>query len=405
MVRDSRITDVATVTYGGYKISGPPKLQSGTNRVLRTFRGDLIKTLPNLNGSFFLPTPYSGLFAVCSAFPHDYSCRDRFLGEYISVGDTVVGDFHSSVTLHGLDINGLPALPTWLVSSAESRVLNAMRDSDWNLGQSLAEAPETIQFIISTVKRVLALYSAVKRGNLAKILAVLKSAYKTILSRKGRSKLGKALRRSSSSAWLEVQFAWRPLLNDVYQATKLLADGLKQPNAFVAKAESEDASLAPLSASRNLNSGVLRERFTNKRGVKVEVGYKVTNPLLYDLDRLGLTNPLSLAWELVPLSFVLDWFIPIGTFLDGIIQPFGLTWTYGYRTTYVKWSTEVEFWHRNLGAAFIRGRAPSFQSSLFSFQRSLYSNFIAPVPAFRGFGSLTAGGYGKIASLLALAAK
>jgi len=33
---------------------------------------------------------------------------------------------------------------------------------------------------------------------------------------------------------------------------------------------------------------------------------------------LGLYDPLSVAWELVPFSFVADWFIPIGTYLDNL---------------------------------------------------------------------------------------
>jgi hypothetical protein len=32
--------------------------------------------------------------------------------------------------------------------------------------------------------------------------------------------------------------------------------------------------------------------------------------------QLGLLDPLSVAWELLPWSFVIDWFIPIGAYLD-----------------------------------------------------------------------------------------
>ncbi len=31
---------------------------------------------------------------------------------------------------------------------------------------------------------------------------------------------------------------------------------------------------------------------------------------------LGLTDPYSVAWDLLPFSFIADWFIPIGTYLD-----------------------------------------------------------------------------------------
>ena len=33
---------------------------------------------------------------------------------------------------------------------------------------------------------------------------------------------------------------------------------------------------------------------------------------------LGLMDPLSVVWELIPYSFVVDWFIPIGTYLENL---------------------------------------------------------------------------------------
>jgi hypothetical protein len=42
---------------------------------------------------------------------------------------------------------------------------------------------------------------------------------------------------------------------------------------------------------------------------------------LNTLGKLGLTNPLSAAWNLATLSFVVDWFIPIGDYLDALDVP------------------------------------------------------------------------------------
>jgi hypothetical protein len=36
--------------------------------------------------------------------------------------------------------------------------------------------------------------------------------------------------------------------------------------------------------------------------------------------QMGLGNPASILWERIPWSFVLDWFIPIGTYLELIGQ-------------------------------------------------------------------------------------
>jgi hypothetical protein len=33
---------------------------------------------------------------------------------------------------------------------------------------------------------------------------------------------------------------------------------------------------------------------------------------------IGLINPSTVVWELIPFSFVVDWFLPIGNFLHGL---------------------------------------------------------------------------------------
>jgi hypothetical protein len=33
---------------------------------------------------------------------------------------------------------------------------------------------------------------------------------------------------------------------------------------------------------------------------------------------LGLTDPLSVVWEIIPYSFVVDWFLPVGTYLENL---------------------------------------------------------------------------------------
>jgi hypothetical protein len=50
---------------------------------------------------------------------------------------------------------------------------------------------------------------------------------------------------------------------------------------------------------------------------------------LRTLNQLGLLNPASLVWELVPWSFVVDWFCPIGPVLNAMTAPAGLTFVTG----------------------------------------------------------------------------
>jgi hypothetical protein len=65
------------------------------------------------------------------------------------------------------------------------------------------------------------------------------------------------------------------------------------------------------------------------RSAKVRLDYYLDNPLLRTLAQLGITNPVSLAYELLPLSFVLDWFLPVGQYLDGLDAAAGMTFRGG----------------------------------------------------------------------------
>jgi hypothetical protein len=50
--------------------------------------------------------------------------------------------------------------------------------------------------------------------------------------------------------------------------------------------------------------------------VKWTVHFSVNNSAFQDLNTLGLTNLSSVTWEVIPYSFVVDWFLPIGNFLN-----------------------------------------------------------------------------------------
>jgi hypothetical protein len=65
------------------------------------------------------------------------------------------------------------------------------------------------------------------------------------------------------------------------------------------------------------------------------------NPEVTDLlAQTGFTNPANVIWELVPFSFVVDWFIRIGDYLNACTKLDNLTVTSVSRTVSI---TESEF--------------------------------------------------------------
>jgi len=73
-----------------------------------------------------------------------------------------------------------------------------------------------------------------------------------------------------------------------------------------------------------------------KVDVKFSVTYAVTSPAVASAKEIGLTNPLLIAWELLPFSFVADWFIPLGSYIGNMDATIGCTFESGYRTVFQK---------------------------------------------------------------------
>jgi hypothetical protein len=86
---------------------------------------------------------------------------------------------------------------------------------------------------------------------------------------------------------------------------------------------------------------------TVKQEAEITVKYKsrivVNSTTKRALTRLGIGNLPALAYELIPYSFILDWFLPVGTYLGSLDAFSGISvaWTtktvfYKRKTTYVR---------------------------------------------------------------------
>lgn len=133
--------------------------------------------------------------------------------------------------------------------------------------------------------------------------------------RKGQKPRGwsnaKARSKIVANAWLEFHFGWEPVVKDIFHAIQVLQAPMTGKTFWV------DATL-PIKFSWRLKTGAtsyLREAegFVN---VKVGSTLAVTDSNAYMANRLGLTNPAAWAWELIPFSFVVDWFATVGNFIN-----------------------------------------------------------------------------------------
>lgn len=124
----------------------------------------------------------------------------------------------------------------------------------------------------------------------------------------------------ATQKWLEYRYGWTPLVGSIYSAFDNLAT--QASNAvvpIVARSGSKSNSSRVLSLSLSGASfGSYRVEEEVRRSARVLLSYNFD---IGGMSRVGdwtSLNPATIAWELLPLSFVADWLVSIGEFLRNI---------------------------------------------------------------------------------------
>lgn len=126
-----------------------------------------------------------------------------------------------------------------------------------------------------------------------------------------------------ASLHLEIIFGWTPLLGDIVAATQTLCQEAVPP-LYV-----KGSSTVPVDDSFGVdNSGGWLSYQVNDYGtLRVSVGgcVQIRNPNVWLAERAGLLNPASVAWDLVPWSFVVNMFVNTGQLVQSLTDFSGLT--------------------------------------------------------------------------------
>lgn len=250
-----------------------------------------------------------------------------------------------------------------------SRLRSAVAGSTFNAGVFLGEGREALGMIADTAIKLYWGYRAAKQGD-------FRSAKRYLTSGTDRERIAKKV---TSSNWLELQYGWLPLLNDVYDGAQSLAHLLEYPLQEVVRV-SMTKDRGPV---RTLNPTTVpaRGRSYTRKSVKVIIKEKNVAKLY------GLTDPLSVAWELVPYSFVLDWFLPIGDYLSARSLDKSLTATYVTSTKSVHEVFGLKLGPPGIyGPGRLSGDFGSVSSRSVQFTRSVTSSLSTPLPKVKTLG-------------------
>lgn len=210
-------------------------------------------------------------------------------------------------------------------SQADDKALSKLKDKllgeQSQLAASWGERKQTVDMIAERAAQMRKAWRSLRRGDFH---GFKRHLHLPIF--KGDNRWSRPT--DAAKIWLEYWFGWKPLVQDIYNAV----DVLQRPGPDLqvsGRATVRDTYIAtPKTGTWNwhYNWPLVTVR------TLVQTKVAVSNPQLYRANQLGLVNPASVAWELIPFSFLVDWFIPVGEFLDSWTTYCGLTLSHSFTT-------------------------------------------------------------------------
>lgn len=302
---------------------------------------------------------YDGYLAdVLAGFGH------RFVGQDLLPLSRMINNWGSSIAPFIEDEDEL-----W--SSALTKAQNDLVDSarHFDLGTTIGEAKESVQMFRDIAVDIYKTLKKLRKSALSKEMYYfnrpkpptvdkygvthdfqawlsaggdpkqwLKQAAKDLVTSKGEP-----VAEAAAEAWLLSRYGLQPLASSLVDAYTALSVGGFTANArFQGKgsdSSKDETVLMDLTGYKHIGyrMEVLRRTETI---VKCKLGGDM-DARFSEAFRLGMMNPVGIAWELVPLSFVADWFLAIGDALQQLDIEAAFTPVYWSKTVVKRSGTVI----------------------------------------------------------------
>lgn len=216
---------------------------------------------------------------------------------------------------------------------ARRRILGKLTEGELSVGTTLGEGPETFSYIKDKVTA------------LNKTLSDMKDRYKRLQMLKKIPMWKPFHTLKLAGVWLEYRFAIAPLIGEINTywdvATRNSSgDHGSEKNAimknlgFAIRAHSEKT--IELNWLNKFKYDVLgydkaSAQTTTRRITYITKGY-ISDPEVWALRQVGLYNPAEIIWDLTPLSFFVDYFVPIGNTIAAASATNGYTFSQSSKT-------------------------------------------------------------------------
>lgn len=280
-----------------------------------------------------------------------------------------------------------------------ARALRQVRSSPIHMGMFLAGLKDTYKMVAGTVNNISKAYSAVRHGRVRDAITILAEAQRKVPPYMVKDKLRKVhdfrpdsadLSKVAANKWLKLQFGWSNLYSDIKGLIEagpkvLTVDQLPRVTGRAVMFDYKDAEIYTRTDSLSTSFRGISKLTGARNTINiVRVDYNVGNPNLYLSSMLGLVDPLEVLWDKVPYSFVIDWFLPVSTWISSCNASTGLHFLGGSVTNtvdsyYVASRSPIPVWQRYAYTYRVKGSPMTIGIQVHETRRTRYAGSPSPV--------------------------
>lgn len=187
-----------------------------------------------------------------------------------------------------------------------SKIRDALYGSGFHPGVFTAEGAKSISLVGDSAYRI---GSAINRLRARDPWGVAQAL--GVEPEKGFIRSLKDLRKGLSRSWLEIQYGWLPLLKDAEDGAKWMAEMVNGNTPVrVVKTRSWGETKVTSQSQAGTYLSARSDLFKLKITIDQVRARHTALPNLYSVA--------GVAWEILPYSFVFDWFVPVGSYLEAL---------------------------------------------------------------------------------------
>lgn len=213
-------------------------------------------------------------------------------------------------------------IPTEMRNEANTKALLDIVDAKASIGENLATFRQTLAMLHTPSW---GLINHVRNAYANRRLRPFLGTPLSVLLKYGK------IPKDVAALYLQYVYGVKPLMQDIHGIMKLMKERGSKDFLLYGQGSSNQQCEFRVGEYNGGGSKTRIPTGTEVAKVRTRIWARIDPncPGLLALSQVGLINPISIAWEVVPFSFVIDWFVPIGSVLQALTAHAGLIFVDG----------------------------------------------------------------------------